>query len=69
MARMYKAVCLTDTVQDNPYQYYRAGHEYVIPEDCPVARHFKPLEQLSRKESEKVEEEGPPSPKPYARKK
>jgi hypothetical protein len=60
MTRMYKAVCQRDTVQDNPYQYFKAGFEYVIPEDCPVATHFKPVEQLSKKESEKIAEEGPP---------
>ena len=69
MARMYKALCLRDTVQDIPYQYFMAGHEYVIPEDSPVQRHFQPLEQLSAKESEKVEKEGPPPPKSHARKK
>ncbi len=69
MARMFKALCLRDTVQDNPYTYFKAGLEYVIPEDCPVIVHFKPLEQLSQKESEKVEEEGPPPPKAPAKKK
>jgi len=55
--RMYRAKCLRDTVQDNPYQYFRAGEEYMIPEDSPVALHFQPLEQLSPKESAKVIEE------------
>jgi hypothetical protein len=65
---MYRAVCLRDTVQDNPYQYYKAGMEYVIPEDSPVQAHFRPLEQLSKKEGERIEEEGPPPPKPAKRK-
>ncbi len=63
MARMFKALCLRDTVQDNPYMYFRAGLEYVIPEDSPVLVHFKPVEELSKKESEKVQEEGPSPPK------
>jgi hypothetical protein len=65
---MYKALCLRDTVQDNPYVYYKAGMEYVIPEDSPVQKHFKPLEELPRKEAERIEEEGPPPPKPAKRK-
>lgn len=65
MARMYKALCLRDTAQDIPYQYFTAGREYVIPEDCPVAKHFKPLEELSAKESEKIEKEG--MPREYAK--
>jgi hypothetical protein len=62
MARMYKALCERDTVMDNPYQYFKAGKEYYISEDCPVAVHFRPLEQLPAKETEKVIEEGIISP-------
>ena len=59
MARMYKALCLRDTVQDNPFQYFRAGVEYVIPEDCPVAKHFQRIgSELSAKEAEEVLEKG-----------
>lgn len=54
MARVYRAVCLRDTVQDNPYQYFVAGKEYMISEDSPVAVHFKPLEELSKKEADTV---------------
>jgi hypothetical protein len=37
----------------------------VISEDCPVAVHFRPLEELSAKESEKIEKEG--LPREYAK--
>jgi hypothetical protein len=60
---MYKALCLTDTVQDVPYQYFKAGVEYVIPEDCPVIRHFKRVgAELDTKEAERLAEEGFPDP-------
>jgi len=59
MARMYKALCLRDTAQDIPYQYFKAGVEYVIPEDCPVAKHFQRVgSELSAKEADRVVEEG-----------
>jgi len=54
MSRVYRALCLRDTVQDNPYQFFRIGVEYMIPEDSPVAKHFKPLEELSKKEADRV---------------
>jgi len=63
MPRMYKALCLRDTVQDIPYQYFKEGKEYVIPEDSPCAKHFKPLEELSKKEGERIQEEGVSPPK------
>ena len=43
---VFRAVCLRDTVQDVPYMYYKAGVEYVISANSPVAVHFKPLEDL-----------------------
>jgi hypothetical protein len=55
---MYKARCLRDTVQDIPYQYFKAGEVYFISEDCPVKTHFEPLEELSKLEGEKVVAEG-----------
>lgn len=54
MSRVYRALCLRDTVQDNPYQFFKAGTEYTIPEDSPVQAHFKPLEELAKKEGERV---------------
>lgn len=69
MSRMYEAMCLRDTVQDTPYQYFEAGKVYTIPEDSPVATHFRPLQELSRKESERIEEEGPPPGRPANQKK
>lgn len=69
MARLFKAVCLRDCVQDVPYFYYKAGMEYTIPEDSPVLKHFEPLEQLDKKEADKVKAEGPPPPEPHKVKK
>jgi hypothetical protein len=69
MARMFKAVCLRDCVQDVPYMYYKAGMKYTIPEDSPVLPHFQPLEELSKKEADKVKAEGPPPPEPHKVKK
>ena len=57
-ARIYRARCLRDTVQDNPYQYFKEGVEYMIPEDSPVRFHFEPLEELAKKEAERVVAEG-----------
>jgi hypothetical protein len=51
-------------VQDNPYQYFKAGMKYTIREDSPVAAHFRPLQELSKKESERIMEEGPPPGRP-----
>ena len=67
MARMYKARCLRDTVQDNPYQYFKAGEVYFISEDCPVKVHFEPLEELSKLEGEKVVAEGLAQPEVQGR--
>jgi len=60
---VFKALCLRNCVQDaveelgRPYCYYVAGHEYLIRDDSPVLPHFKPLEQLAKKEGERVEAE------------
>ncbi len=67
MGRMYKAWCLRDTVQDNPYQYFKAGEEYYISEDCPVKIYFQPLEELSKLEGEKVVAEGLTQPEVQGR--
>jgi len=68
VARLFKALCQRDCVQDVPYQYFKAGFEYTIPEDSPVAVHFKPLEELAKKEADRVVAEGPPPPQPHKRK-
>lgn len=58
--KMFKALCLRDCVQDavdevdRPYCYYYAGREYMIREDSPVLPHFRPVEQLDKKEGERV---------------
>ena len=76
MVRMFKALCLRDCVQDaveefgRSYIRSRAGEAYTIPEDSPLLIHFRPLEQLPKKEAERVvEEENPaaPLPKPKSR--
>jgi len=76
MSRMFKALCLRDCVQDaieelnRPFARYRANQEYIIPEDSPLLMHFKPLEQLPKKEGERVVEEenlAAPVPKPKAK--
>jgi hypothetical protein len=41
MAEIFEAICLRDTVQDNPYQFFTAGKHYMISEDSPVRIHFK----------------------------
>jgi len=67
---MYEATCLRDTVQDNPYQYFKAGEVYTIPEDSPVAVHFsKPIREVSEKEAERIAEEGRPAAPKVRRKK
>ena len=76
MSRMFKALCLRDCVQDaieelnRPFARYRANQEYIIPEDSPLLIHFQPLEQLDKKEAERVVEEEDltaPLPKPKSR--
>ena len=62
MAKMFRALCLRDTVQDIPYMYYFAGKEYIISEDSVVREHFRPLEELSKREADKVIAEGPAPP-------
>jgi hypothetical protein len=58
MTRMYEATCLRDCAQDVPYQYFREGQSYVIPEDSPMAAHFsKPVREVSEREIEKSLEE------------
>ena len=75
MVRVFKALCLRDCVQDaieelnRSYIRYRAGKEYMIPEDSPLLIHFRPLEQLPKKEAERVvEEENPAAPFPKPKK-
>jgi hypothetical protein len=61
-----------DAVEElkRPYVYYHAGREYLIREDSPVIIHFRPLEQLPKKEGERVEaEEVLSRPLPRPRKK
>ena len=60
MTRVYRARCLRDTAQDNPYQYFKAGVEYTIPEDCPVAKHFEPLEELHPEHLLRINTDAPP---------
>jgi hypothetical protein len=48
--QIFRAVCLRDTVQDNPYMYYKAGVEYLISSNSPVLKHFQPLEPLDDEE-------------------
>jgi hypothetical protein len=61
--KMFKALCLRDCAQDavdelgRDYCYYRAGQTYLIREDSPVLPHFRPVEQLDKKEGERVQEE------------
>ena len=61
--KVFKAVCLRDCAQDaieeidRPYVYYRQGREYLIREDSPLLIHFRPVEQLDKKEGERVLEE------------
>ena len=72
----FKALCLRDCVQDaveelkRPYVYYHAGREYLIREDSPLLPHFRSLEELPKKEGERVEaEEVLSRPLPRPRKK
>ena len=58
MPKMFRARCLRDTVQDVPYMYYFQGKEYIISENSVVREHFEPLEELSKKEADKVIGEG-----------
>jgi len=59
----FKALCLRDCAQDaveefnRPYCHYRAGREYIIREDSPVLPHFRRVEELPKKEGERVEAE------------
>ena len=63
MLRSFKALCLRTCAQDaneelqRPYAYYRQGEEYVIREDSPVLIHFRSLEELPKKEAERMAEE------------
>jgi len=76
MVRTFKARCIRDCAQDaiegvRPYARYRANREYYIPEDSPLLMHFDPLEELPKKEAERVVEEenlAAELPKPKARK-
>ena len=58
--RSFNALCLRNCAQDaheeskRPYAYYRQGKEYVIREDSPLLIHFRPLEELPKKEAERV---------------
>jgi hypothetical protein len=60
---VFKALCMRDCAQDaveelgRPYCYYRAGHEYLIRDDSPVLPHFRPIEELPKKEGERAEAE------------
>jgi len=67
MAKFFKARCLRDTVQDNPYMYYRAGEEYTISEDSVVRIHFEPLEELSKAQADRHVAENPTPPKPESK--
>ena len=64
MLRTFKALCIRECAQDaneelkRPYMHYREGREYNIREDSPVLIHFRPLEELPKKEAERVVEEG-----------
>lgn len=61
--KVFEALCLRDCAQDaideiqRPYVYYRAGQRYMIREDSPLLIHFRPLEQLDKKDGERVLEE------------
>ena len=61
--RSFEALCLRDCVQDaneelrRPYVRYRQGKKYIVREDSPLLVYFRPLEELPKKEGERVEAE------------